>query len=161
MGTIRPARFRDIPRIVELCAGIHGVSSFANRFALDEWALKKALLDAIGSHASKPGSGLVLVSETDGDIDGVFVGFVKQLYSCLDAYIASNVIWYSAPDARPQVAFELLKAFEQWLSRSDHPVIFRMGLSDAIQDPERMSKLLTRKGYRHSGHLFEKEISNG
>lgn len=157
MSTIRPARFRDIPEIVSLCEEAYTRSSFSDRFELDPASIKRVLLEAINNQSSRPGAALVLVGEGVNGIESIFAGFVTQLYEAMDAYIASNLIWYAAPDASPKTTVGLLRAFEEWLSRSEYPVLIRVALADAVQDPERMSKILDRMGYRRSGILLEKE----
>ena len=158
MTGIRPARFRDIPEITRLAEQLYRKSVYAGRFEFEPVFLKRIALETIRTQSSEPANGLMLVSDTGDGLDGMFAGYVRRLYECMDAHIASNSIWYVAPKASPLTGIKLIRAFEDWLSKSECKTFLRLHLADAVEDPNRMSKVLSRAGFRAAGLILEKEI---
>lgn len=156
---IRSAKFADIPEITRLCGLALDQSHYRTRFGMDEAALKRVTLECIGQHSDKPGSGLIAVADNGEQLEALFVGFVRPLYECLSALIASNMIWFAQPGASARSAMGVLDHFIEWADRSDHPVIHRYGVSDAIINHNAVGALLVRnRGFRLAGGIYEKGI---
>ncbi|UWQ30267.1 hypothetical protein [Leisingera sp. M523] len=159
MVTIRAARFADIPEITRLCRLALEKSHYCPRFGLDKDALKRVALECIGQHSNKPGSGRIVVADNGDQLEALFVGFVRPLYECLSALIASNLIWYAQPGASARSAMGVLDHFTEWADRADYPVLHRYGVSDAITNHNAVGALLTRnRGFRLAGGFYEKGI---
>lgn len=147
---MHPARFRDIPAIVELGKRALAESRFSEICHVDE-GLAKALLYEVISDDGNSMRALV----TD-DIRGVIVGSITPYYGVLSVPLLTDHLWYCAPGAHPKAAFALLDALHEWADTKG-PVIKRHMVNDAIVDIERSRRLLERKGYRVTGYVFEKE----
>ena len=154
---IRPAKFVDIPKIVELLGTATSESKYATTAPLNREQAKRVLVECIGVQADKPGSAMCFIAERDGELIGIFLGVVRMLYECLDALMISNLVWYVTKDAGGRAALRLFDAFNEWADQAPGHKIYRYGLTDAFKEPELMAKLMARRGYRQSGVLMEKE----
>lgn len=155
--TIRAARFSDIPEITRLCGLALEQSHYSPRLGLDKSALKRVALECIAQHSDKPGSGRVVVADNGDHLEAIFAGFVRPLYECLSALIASNLIWYAQPGASARSAMGVLDHFTKWADRADYPVLHRYGVSDAIVNHNAVGALLIRKrGFQLAGSFYEK-----
>ena len=159
MVTIREARFADIPEIIRLCGLALKESRYSPRFGMDKAALKRVALECIAQHSDKPGAGRVVVADNGEQLEAIFVGFVRPLYECLSALIASNLIWYAQPGCSARSAMGVLDHFTEWADRADYPVLHRYGVSDAITNHNAVGALLVRnRGFRLAGGFYEKGI---
>lgn len=155
---VRQAEFRDIPAIVRLAQEAHSNSAYRDAMMNVE-AIKLVARQAIAmSFGGGQRTTNILVAEEGGEIHGVFIGAVVHLYECLEVVLATNHFWYVSPKGNPRSGLMLLKAFCKWTEGSFDWVLYRIGLSSAIVDPERVEKVMTRQGFKRSGLIVEKEF---
>jgi hypothetical protein len=95
MVTVRAAKFADVLEIVGLCEEDRKASSYADQFQSDTPTLKRLAMQYISGHAAKPGVGLIVVADNGVCLEGLFVGFMRPLYECMNAYRVTNLIWYA------------------------------------------------------------------
>ena len=158
---VRPAKFEDIPSIRRLLRQAHAESRFGESVLLSPEVLTKALISGISTQQDRPGKGLVVVAEDDhGEICAIFAGAVSALYECLDALMATSIIWYARPGCSPRLSMGVFDYFVRWVEGSEHPILHRYIISDAIQkNHHAIGALLVRKrGFRLAGGLYEKGI---
>ena len=151
---IRPARFADIPGLIDLglscmAAGrYHGTS-------LNVEAAKGLLIGAITSHKPTPeiGSTPVFVADHDG-LTGFIIGSYQPAYMVLDEMVVSHLIWWvDHSKAQPSDGWDLMEALHEWAG----PVRQCHAINDAVMRRGVLRRMFLQKGYRECGHLFEKE----
>lgn len=147
---IRPARFQDIPAILDLGKHALSESRFSDICTVDEGQAKALLYSVIEDDGNTM---LALVTD---DVTGVIVGSLTPYYGVLSVPLLTDHMWYCAPGTSPRTALSLLNELHAWADAKG-PCIKRHIVNDAIVDIERSRKLLERKGYRVSGYVFEKE----
>jgi len=148
---IRPAKYSDIPRLVELAKELHGRSRYAD-YGLRVAKVKDLIMESIRS-----GNGCVFVAEINGIIEGFIVGAIDDLYHILKAKYATDIFFYvSKRDQRS--APGLLDAFIEWAKIVPSVVSIRLGATDAVGDYERVAKLFARKGLKQEGVMYEMKI---
>lgn len=150
----RLARHRDIPAIVDLAKEAHGRSAYKH-VGFDDQAATRAVQRHIGMGLPPSiGSAAIFVAGEDG-ISAALAAICAPLYECLGALLITDVFWY-AGGGRGGV--EVLDAFHDWASLCKSPYVVRQGVTDFISDsPDRAATLLTRRGLRKAGYIFEKE----
>lgn len=156
--TVRDAGFADIKKIARLCERIRGRSRFEGMTdPIDVDLVKGIMMDAV--LASDRGDVKVLVSDHNGDLNGMFVGTRQRLYDITNAHLASCSIWYVDEGVSPLVAMRLARTFIRWAEQADGPLVIRFGLNDSINTPEAAARSLEKlEGFRRSGIIMEKEI---
>lgn len=158
--TIYRPSFTDIPEIMALMKRAHKRSRYADRCGVDVRQGKAVLLNAMFTDMEKDDSTAVLVAKNaEGRICGVLAGARRPLYEALTLYMAMDVIFVVDEDAPARAAGALLDAFHDWATRPGGTVILRHGVNDAISDPDRVSALFQRRGFRRAGYIFEKEVT--
>lgn len=104
-----------------------------------------------------PGVGGAFVALEGDSIVGVLLGYVAE-HVFSNVKFASDYVFYVAPEARGGThAADLLRAFEQW-AEANGAVEIIPGVSSQI-NPEGVRKFYTRRGYRHYGYAFVKELN--
>lgn len=156
---VRRAKLSDIFPIIELGKQAHAESAYSEICDVDEHAAGHFLGQVIAvDQEPRIGAIAAFVAEGKDGLDGVIVGTIQPLYQVLTAAILTNTMWYCRPGASPKAAIALLEALHEWAADySDGPLLRRHFVTEAIIDPDRSAKLLTRRGYRLIGHIYEKE----
>ena len=154
---IRRALFGDIPRLVELVHAMHRASRYAVIADIDERKLKAMLFQSIQRHGGAfEGSALVMVSETDGTVEGFIVGILTRLYDIGVELMATDWMFHCTAAARPRAAGRLLDSVIQWADRNPRVIVQRYGVTDAIGDFGRSGRLFQRRGFRQAGAIYER-----
>jgi len=155
---IRPAKFADIPRLVDLGRACMAAGRYKGT-DLNTEAAKSLLLGAIASHKETPeiGSVPVFVSE-HGDLTGMIIGSFQPAYLVLDEMVVSDLLWWvDRETAAPRDGIELLNALHEWADRFERPVRRVHTINDAVMNAQVLRRMFLRMGYRESGYVFEKE----
>lgn len=153
----RRAQFADIPRLVELMQEAHGRSKYAERCRVDVDEVKQLFIGALQRDSVRgPGGSCVYVVQADGVVEGVILGMTERIYHFGDKLMATDVLFYVSERAGPRSALNLLAAFEGWASENPRIIEITLGISDVIDDPERLAKVYERRGYAYSGLMYER-----
>lgn len=156
---IRPARFQDIPQLVDIAHTAQAASKYSHFATLDEVKLKLALVNVIqNSRLKGEGASYIAVSEREGHIEGVIIAAAVNLYQIVEMRMVTDLLWYVPEGGSPKAAIGLLKSMHSWAATLDGPVIIQQYLTDAITDPGRSSNILERQGMQCVGLIYEKEI---
>lgn len=156
---IRDARFTDVKKIARLCEEIRGRSVYSDISGpLDAIQTKGIVMDAI--MLADRGEAKVLVYEDGDDLKGIFVGTRKPLYEVSEVLLASAVVWYTSPGVSPIISMRLAQRFYEWAKQADGPLIIRLAVTDAVDNPASAARALEKTmGFRCSGLVLEKEIA--
>lgn len=158
---IRPARFADIPVLARLLREMHGRSTYAGRATLDDRTSKAFLMNALQRNGGRaPGATLCVVAERGGEVVGFLLGLIDHCYHVLAELYATDLFFYVSAKGDPFDASRLLGAFLKWAETNPRVIEIRMGITDALGDPERTSVLYERYGLERSGLMYGKLLAN-
>ncbi len=146
---IRPAEQADIVDLLALCYKMHKESSYSNMdYNMEQ--MGSVLSQLISSRQC------VIVSESEGKITGMFVGYKSQSFFGKD-WVANDLLLYVLPEHRGGItAARLIKAFTEWAERQPEVKQIRPGISTG-EVGEKAIGLYERLGYRRAGVSFWKE----
>lgn len=152
---VRPAQFADILRLVDLAHELHARSVYAGRATADVPAFKALCVRSIRAH----GLGACLfVSEKDGNITGFIFGVIDKIYGILKEHYATDVLFYVSDEGAANDARDLIDSFISWASGVPSVIEIRCGISNAVMDWKRTSKLYARKGFVQDGVTLVRRI---
>lgn len=155
---MRPARFVDTPRIVELLVEQHGKSRYDGKVAINEDYAKKFVAQHIQRHGGTHvgGSCVFVVEGEDGQVEGVIIGLLDLVYHIGDALQAHDVFFVCSERAPARAMFDLFDAFVSWAEAN--PKVFEItpSRSDAVPGSERLDKFFERRGFEDGGRMFRR-----
>ena len=156
---IRPAKFSDIPGVIEVMQDAHRRSVYADSAEFDREDAKQLMARSIQRHGHKNmGGTLVMVSEVNGNIEGFMVAMLDQVYPCLKQMVATDLLFILTEKADSRDARAMLKAIEEWAQDNPKVIELRLGVMDAITDWQRTAKLYRRLGFEQCGGIFNKRF---
>lgn len=156
---IRPAKFVDIPRMVDLLCTAHAESKYAARMGVSRKAAHTLLQQAVQRHGGQhEGGTLVMVAEKGGEVEGLMVGTLNRVYFIGDKLEAQDVFLFVTPQADKRDASRLLDAYLEWADGNPKVDFEDVKLShtDALPGAERVAKLYAKKGFRRCGAIYER-----
>lgn len=153
---IRPAKFGDIPAIVELMEEGHARSKYAGRDFVDPKEAKRLLMASIQRQGLK-GEGGACVFVTD-QVDGFTMGMVDRVYHIGTKLMAQNLFYYARETARPQDRLALFDAYIGWASAIPGVIEIHDGITDIVGDVDRVEALYRRRGFTRCGVIMERKI---
>ena len=150
--SVRAATVRDLTALIDLGEMLHGSSAYS-RFTFDRHKVADLLTSVI------KGSGVVFVSEREGQIVGGIAGGVTEFWFGHDVH-GFDYSFFVHPDHRHGItAFRLLLAFQEWC-RARGASEIRIGITTGIAI-EQTTKFYEWCGFVRNGALFTKELSHG
>lgn len=157
---IRPAKFADIPRLMELLHEMRERSKYANKDEIDLAAAKQLLVGSLQRATGKgPGATCAFVAENDGHIEGFIVGVLDRVYHIGKRLWATDLFFYTTKQAGPRDFERLFDAFEEWAMGNPKVIEIHPGVSDAINsDPTRLGRFYRRRGYAQDGLMFQRMV---
>lgn len=148
---VRPAQYRDIPRLTELMLEAHAGSKYAG------YKPNPKKFKGICMEMMRSGKGCAFVSEVRGVVEGFLIGMTDDLYHILNEQYATDLFFYvSERDGRGGIA--LLDSFLAWAGSIPAVVTVRLGITDLVGDYDRIAKLYERKGLVREGLMYEMRI---
>lgn len=145
MGTVRPAFAPDIPQLIALGRAMHAESP----------ALRHAPYNAgkVGANIETAMQiGLVLVHETDGVIDGGFVGIVVEYWFSTTKMLADLALYVHPGRRGSTAACRLLSAVLAWAKARALDV--NISASTGI-DPEQSGQFFEGMGFQRIGGVYQ------
>ena len=156
---VRDAKFADVPRLAELKEEAKQRSIYANCSVMDPDEVKQFFTKAIQRHGhTNNGGTLVLVAEKEGVVEGYIVGLLDSVYPCIKEMWATDLEFYVSDRADALDASKMLRRIEAWAEPNPRVIEVHLGVTDAIGDWKRTSKLYERLGYEPCGAMFKKRI---
>lgn len=153
MVRIRSATILDTPALVELGRLMHAESPRFRRFDFDGEKIAQLAVMLIQSP-----DGILLVAEVDGELVGMYAGFVSEHFFGHDRF-ATDYVAFVAPAHRGGTVFiRLLAEFERQAAARGAKEVFP-GVSTEVR-ADRTATLYERRGYRLSGYIAVKDLGN-
>lgn len=155
--TVRPAKFADIPRLIEIAQDALSRSRHASRGRVVPEYAKRTAMSAIKNH----GQGTCcFVGEAKGSVEAVIVGVTDWFYGACDFRYATDYFFYATRQADPRDAGRLASAFEKWALQAPNVVEIKPMVNGAIlgMDWKMSARIWRRRGYVQDGASFHKEI---
>ena len=156
---IRPARFADTPSILALIGEMHERSVYAGVDTVDGKVARSIVVQSVQRHGLlKDGGASAFVAEQDNEIVGFIIGVLDRLYHIGHRLMATDLLFYAGTKAGPRDFVGLFDAFEAWAESVPGIAEIKPGITDAIDEPERLAKFYERRGYRRCGAIFQRSI---
>lgn len=158
---IRPAKFFDTIRIVELLEKAHAQSKYVGVAEFSHKAAHKLIHQCIHRHGhTHEGGALVMVAVRDQRVEGFMVGILDRVYHVTDKLAANDVFLYCSDKAHPADFIKLFDAYVSWASNNPKVVEIKASWTDVLPDAERVSALYERKGFRRCGGIYERAVKH-
>lgn len=149
MIEVRKGNGDEIVLICNLCELMHRESPVYRTLNFDWLRMRDLLLRAWAED-----SFLLSVAISEGQIIGLFVGFISKTFFGHDT-ISEDVLVYVLPEhRRTSAAIQLVKSYEQW-AKSNGVKKIRAGTTAGI-NTEKVVAFYERLGYSGIGKVLEK-----
>lgn len=157
---IRPAKFVDIPRLVDLLCEMHGASKYAGTVDVDRKAAHTLMQQCVTRHGGKhEGAALVMVAEHEGQIEGFVVGLLDRVYHIGTKLAANDVYLHVTEKGRPRDVRRLLDAYVAWAAENPKVAEIRLSWTDTMEGAEKIDGLYKRMGFRRCGAIYERGVA--
>ena len=155
---IRPAKFVDTPRLVQMLVELQPRTRFAH-VPVDEAYAKAVIGPLIGRNGNTTvGGTLVQVWEEESRVRGFIAGFLDRVYGIGRRLWASDQFLVVEPDADPRAMPALLAAYVTWADGNPLVEETRLSWSDATPDGARMGAIFERMGFQECGRAYRREV---
>ena len=154
---IRPAKFIDTPRLVELLCEMQRRSKYAGHVGVDEKAAHTLIAQAIQRHGgSHYGASLVMVAEQDEQVEGFIIGMLDRVYHIGDRLSAQDLFLYCTELAQPRDFLRLFNAYLNWASVIPKVWEIKASWTDTLPDAAEIGRLYERLGFQQCGAIYER-----
>lgn len=153
---LRPARFVDVPRLVEMLADAHGKSRYAGKVNVDAGYARKLLAQLVQrhGHTNHGGSCVFVVEGGDGAVCGLVVGILERVYMIGDQLAANDLFLVVNKNAPISAMKQLIGAYLDWADNNQNVAEINLSWTNALATGERMSKLYKRLNFTKCGEVF-------
>jgi RimJ/RimL family protein N-acetyltransferase len=156
---IRPAKFVDIPRLVDLLCEMHAESRYAGKVEISRKAAHTLLQQCVTRHGGQhEGGALVMVAEHEGSVEGFMVGMLDRIYHVGDMLAAIDVYLYATAAAPKMTPRRLLDAYVAWASENPKVFEIRLSWTDTMEGAERIGAVYEKMGFRRCGAIYERAV---
>jgi hypothetical protein len=156
---IRPAKFFDIVRIIELLDEMHDVSIYRDRTEIDYKAAHRLMAQAIQRHGfTNDGGACVIVSVRDQKVEGFFVGMLDRVYHIGTKLRANDLFFYCSPRCHPSDATNMFRTYVEWASNNPKVIEIMASWTDTLYGAERVEALYSATGFRPCGGIWSRDV---
>lgn len=161
MNTIRPARFVDVPALVDMLVEQQRGSIYSGKVKVDVEYTRKMLAAMVHKHGGIHDGGTCVYVATDGfsEVCGFVVGVLARVYHIGVELMAQDAFLVVGKKAPRSAAIQLIDAYIGWAEASPKVREIQLSHSAAIPGSERISALYRRKGFSPFGHSYRREIA--
>lgn len=161
-SVVRPARFADLPRLVEIMAEAYEQTHYARNglVGFEPAAARSIIGQSIQRHGAPTASGrYVAVTERGGRAEAFIIGVVDRIYHVGDRCSATDLFWLRSPASPATDGVKLLPGFVAWAKH--HPLVVEItcGTTDILGDHRRVGRVLQRAGFTPYGSIYRLEIA--
>ncbi len=157
--TVRAAKFVDIPQMVLLLEEGYRRSIYAGKATFDDQEANQLIRRALPRHGhTNNGGSMVMVSESNGMVDGLMIGLLDNVYPCLKELVATDLLFIQAEHANPRDGVLMLKNLIAWAEANPRVIEIHLGVASTVGDWERTAQLYERLGLERCGAMFRKEF---
>lgn len=158
---IRPAKFADTVRIVELLEQLHGESKYASISGFSNKAAHRLIQQCIHKHGGvHEGGALVMVSVKDSRVEGFMVGILDRIYHVCDDLAANDVYLYCTDKAPVTDFHRMFKAYLSWAKHNPKVAIIKASWTDAVEGADRITTVYENEGFVKVGEIFELRVEH-
>jgi GNAT superfamily N-acetyltransferase len=147
---VRPAVEADVPRILELSAGIFNESKYPEVCTYNP----EKVAHLVSHMLATPDEFFLHVAEKDGSIIGMYAGTLTEYYFSNDRMAVDLALFVDPGKRGGLAAIRLIQAFEEWAFERGAKEICPATSTQAA--PERTAMLYQVLGYEVVGNLFKK-----
>ena len=161
MTTIRPARFADVPELVDMLVEQQRASVYADKVAVDRKHTRQLLAAMVHRHGGiHDGATCVFVAEDgDGRVCGFTAGALARVYLIGVELMAQDAFLVVAAKAPKTAMLRLIDAYIGWAEMSPKVREIQLSHSGAIDGAERMASVFRRRGFEPFGRSYRRELS--
>jgi len=150
---IRPGRYDDIEKLIEMGERMHKESAYAF-LPFDRDKVRRLMISYINDHETQCG----LVAEEGGVVVGMFAGYLSDYFFC-DEKVACDIILYVDREHRgSSAAVRLVRGFCNWARERGAREIC-LGVSTEI-NPRTTGRFYEKMGLSYSGSLYKQRLSH-
>ena len=160
MNTIRPARFVDVPALVDMLVEQQRTSIYAGKVRVDTDYTRKMLSGLVHKHGGTHDGGSCVFVAADGpsEVCGFVVGVLARVYHIGVELMAQDAFLVVTKKAPRAAAVQLIDAYVGWAEAAPKVREIQLSHSAAIPGSERIAALYRRKGFQPFGHSYRREI---
>lgn len=152
---IRPAKFFDTVRIVELMDEMHARSRYKDVDVVDAKHARSLVAQFIHRHGGQhDGGSYAMVSVRDQKVEGFILGILDRTYHIGKKLMAQDVLLYLSDKADKLDAQRLLDGYIKWAADNPKVVEIKLSWTDAIPAAAAIEALYERKGFRRCGAIW-------
>lgn len=157
---IRPAKFFDTVRIVDLMHEMHERSCYAQLDVIDDRYAHKLVSNCIQRHGgSHDGAALVMVAVHDQKVEGFLIGILDRLYHLGTKLSANDLFLYTSKKCHPTDFVRLLETYISWAENNPKVGEIKLSWTDAVPGAERMGKMYEMKGFDYCGGIYSRLVN--
>lgn len=154
---IRAAQFVDIPALITVLQDGYAKSVYRDLGEIDRKEARAYLMGAIQRHRSpNEGGTWVGVAETDGKVEGLFVGMLDRIYVIGTALRAIDVHWYGTERASAKDMVGLFDAWVEWAAGIPKVKLIHPTATHVLGEYSGAEKLFARRGFERAGVIYER-----
>lgn len=155
---IRPAKFFDTVRIVDLMHEMHENSRYRDVDEIDDRYTHKLVSQCIQRHGfTNDGGALVMVAVRDQRVEGFMIGILDRVYHIGKKLAANDLFLYCSPKAHPTDFRKLFDAYVSWAMNNPKVAEIKASWTDAVPGAERIEGVYEARGFRYCGGIWTRE----
>ena len=147
---IRPATVDDVPRVLELSAGIFNESHYPQVCTYNP----EKVAHLVSHMIATPDEYFLHLAEKDGTIIAMYAGLLTEYYFSNDRMAVDLALFVDPTKRGGLAAVKLIQAFEDWAFERGAKEICPATSTQVA--PERTAQLYHLLGYEVVGNLFKK-----
>ncbi len=155
---LRPARFVDVPRMVEMLVEQQQQAKIYADVEVDQPYTRRLLAQFVQRHGGiHDGATCLFVVESDkGVIEAFCAGVMTRVYEIGTLLCAKDAFLVATKGANPRAALQLIDAYVAWADMSPKCYEINLSRTDILSSGARMDKIYIRKGFEPCGRIFRK-----
>ncbi len=152
--TIRAATLEDINEVHLICREFQAISPYSSHMISDE-----KFYEFLEFYLTpKPEEHMVLVYETEGDIQGILAGIMtvgSHFFS--ESRVATELVWFVREEHRRGMApIRLLRAYEAWAKLMGASKVSLTAVDNKHR--EMLTQMYKKLGYKSTEETFVREL---
>jgi hypothetical protein len=159
--TLRPARFIDVPALVEMLCELHPQTIYAPFGDVDRDYARKLLAGMVHRHGGVHNGGtcVFVVEDREGVISGFVAGQLAPVYLVGTRLMAQDIFLIAKPTAPVLTGRALMQAYVEWAQSSPKVVEIFFSRLDVVDGSERIDAHYQRMGFEPCGAMFRRFVN--
>lgn len=155
---IRPAKFSDIPQMIDLLATTHRQSKYNGRCGLDQKAMEQLFLALVAGQNKNDGDATYLVVSYDPAVETKLTGFMAgtlgRIYNVCDKLMATD-LFLIHHGKHPVDVIRMVDGYHDWAMANPKVIEIGLSWSDATSSGHGLARLYKHKGFKLVGEQYE------